>query len=166
MSKRIIIPILALAILSGCKTNENNYRQAYETARQKESAGLDSTVYNKIRSEARPAEYNINGENIGLTTINVTVTKGYGEPSRLKRYSTVVNRFQQSFNAKAMTNRLKANGYDAFIVNTSEPVYYVVAGSFDSKEEAIVLLHALSADSRMILKEPFPHLLEAAQLAH
>lgn len=166
MSRRIIIPILTLAILSGCKTNENNYRQAYETARQKESAGLDSTVYNKIRNEARPTKYNINGENIGMTTINVSVTKGFGEPSQLKHYSIVVNQFRQSFNAKAMTKRLKDNGYDAFIVQTSEPVYYVVAGSFDSKEDALTLLHSLRADTRMVLKEPFPHLLEATQLAH
>ena len=166
MKKRIIAPLLVLAVLAGCKTNENNYRQAYETARQKEQAGLDTIVYNKIRNEARPAEININGENVRMTTVNVTVVNGFGETSQLRRYNTVVNQFRQSFNAKAMTKRLKDNGYNAFIIQTSEPIYYVVAGSFDNKEEALTMLHTLQTDTRMVLKDPFPHLLEAAQLSN
>lgn len=165
MKKRIIAPLLVLAVLASCKTNENNYRQAYETARQKEQEGLDSTVYNKIRNEARPAEISINGESVRMTTANVTVVDGFGKTTQLRRYSAVVNQFRQSFNAKAMTKRLKDNGYDAFIVQTAEPAYYVVAGSFDDKEEALTMLHTLQTDTRMVLKDPFPHLLEAAQLS-
>ncbi len=40
--------LLCLPLLWGCKTNENNYRQAYEKAieaREAADADLDSTIY-------------------------------------------------------------------------------------------------------------------------
>ncbi len=165
MNKKILLPILSLIALVGCKTNENNYRQAYEIAQQKERAGLDSTVYDKIRQEARPLTVDVNGESVRMMTQNVSVVPSYGDASQLKRYSVVANKFHQSFNAKAMMHRLQDNGYKAFLLQTSDPVYYVVVGSFDSKEEATFLLRELEADSRIVLKEPYPYLLEAAQLS-
>ena len=46
--------LLCLPLLWGCKTNENNYRQAYEKAmeaREAADADLDSTIYGRARRD-------------------------------------------------------------------------------------------------------------------
>ena len=44
--------LCGLLSVSSCKTNENNYRQAYETAvaKNREASGVDSTIYARIRN--------------------------------------------------------------------------------------------------------------------
>ncbi|WP_290393071.1 hypothetical protein, partial [uncultured Muribaculum sp.] len=50
----IIAAIAAIAMLSGCKTSEANYRAAYQAAKEKsdENSGIDDTIYDRIRKEA------------------------------------------------------------------------------------------------------------------
>lgn len=163
MDKRILMPIMALLLLASCKTTEQNYREAYEAAKQKERAGLDSEVYSKMQQEAMPKVVAVESQEVRMLTANVSVVQGLGETGRLQRYNVVTNQFKQLFNAKTMRQRLVGLGYNAFVVSTSDPLYYVVADSFTDQKEAEALLNTLSGDSRIILKLPFPFLLEATQ---
>lgn len=160
---RFLIAVLAVATLMGCKTNEKNYRAAYEKAVQHERAGIDSTIYEKIRREARPMETEVAGEKVGVMTVPVSVTVGFGHRQQLKRYSVVASQFRQLFNAKTMMNRLKGYGYDAFVVQTREPLYLVIAGSDDEQSMVMKVLDAISKDKRVVLKDPYPCLLDAAR---
>lgn len=163
MSKRILVPIMALLLLASCKTTEQNYREAYEAAKQKEKAGLDSAVYDKMQQEALPKIEVVDGQSVRTLTAHVMVTDGVGSAEQLRQYSVVANQFKQVFNAKAMRQRLAGLGYNAFVVNTSEPLYYVIADSFADEKAAIALLDTLAKDSRIILKTPFPFILESIQ---
>ncbi len=66
--KRFPILILLSAILSAvgitsCKTTEENYRKAYETAviQRQEATGIDSTIYGKIRNSANTSTLLVGG---------------------------------------------------------------------------------------------------------
>lgn len=154
----------ALVILAatGCRTNEENYRRAYEAAKQKqiEEAGGE-TIYNQIRREARQEATTSNGDTIRYTTQFVLVTKDLGAtPSSLKRYNLVAGQFKQLFHAKSLMNRLREAGYaESFIVQTREPYYYVVAASSNSVSEIVPLMKEFETAPPVKLVEPCPWIL-------
>ena len=53
-----VVVLLSLLGAVGCKTNEANYRQAYEVAvnKSRESSGVDSTIYSRKRNSAQTGE--------------------------------------------------------------------------------------------------------------
>ncbi len=158
---------LSLLLLSGmvsCKTTEANYRNAYEIAREKANSGVDSTIYTRIRNEARPSVVSVNGEELPLQTEYVLLTAdGGGTAEMFKRYSIVVGQFKQIFNAHSMQSRMADNGYESFIVHTREPLYYVVASSHDTTQEALDALKKIKDDERITLRDPFPWVLESSR---
>lgn len=155
----IFCTIVAILALAGCKTNEKNYRAAYEMARQNERAGIDSTIYEKIRREARPSTLDINGRSLAALTVAVRLTPGDDASARLYPYCVAVAQFKQLFNARTMVKRLRDNGYDAFLVENREPLYYVIAGGSDASADAVSILDRISADKGIVLREPYPFIL-------
>ena len=79
-------------------------------------------------------------------------------------YAIVVNQFKQVFNAKSLMNRLRDNGNNAIVVETAEPLYYVIAGSYETAEEAAAAYHKIKSDKNIVLKEPFPWILRPVRL--
>lgn len=162
-----IIPLAALAALSiaGCKTSEANYRAAYETAIQRSrSADLDSTIYANIRREARPSTVKVGAESLPLTALYVSPTTIDDFTPAIATYNIVVAGFKQLFNAKSMMQRLRAAGYaDAFVVETKEPLYYVVASATDDPATAARQLRAVKEGSPLQLRDPFPWVLRPAR---
>lgn len=128
----IIIAALTLLTAIGCKTTEENYRTAYQRAKENERAGIDSTIYSRIRQEARPRLISVDGDTVGMRSEYVSVTEGQPNITAdiLKRYSVVVAQFKQLFHAKSVSRRFVEAGHaGTFIVQTREPLYYVVAFS-------------------------------------
>lgn len=167
-SKLCILGILATMILLGCKTNENNYRQAYEKTMARDSLRTDfnETVYGRYRREVREVE-NVQGSDTARVTVaRVSVTPNGGAVrENLKKYNVVVAGFKQLLNASSMRERFVDGGYPgAFIVQTPEPYYYVVAGSFRTLGEAIALRDTLTATSPVPLRSPHPFILVPTQL--
>lgn len=162
----IIAVIAAIAMLSGCKTSEANYRAAYQAAKEKsdENSGIDDTIYDRIRKEAISSRLIVGTDSIPLSTVNVRLTEGCGTPEQFKPYSIVVNQFKQVFNAKSLMNRLRDNGHNAIVVETAEPLYYVIAGSYETAEEAAAAYHKIKSDKNIVLKEPFPWILRPVRL--
>lgn len=168
--KTSILPIVsAIAVIAlsfaSCKTNEENYRNAYEVAKQAQDTGVDSTVYAKIRQEAVPTTVMADGDSIRMKTEFITATKSAdgSAPASVNRYGVVVGQFKQVFNARAMRSRIAANGYPyAYIVETREPLYYVVAYGTDTLDDAVAAMRRVAKDSSMHLREPLPWILQAA----
>lgn len=154
----------ALIVLGSCKTTEANYREAYETARQTQYTGVDSTVYAKIRQEAIPSTITADGDSIHMKTEFVTATKAKdGSAPQIMRYGVVVGQFKQVFNARAMLGRLAGNGYpDAYIVENREPLYYVIATGNNDLKQAAVDLKKISSDKNLSLRPPLPWILQSA----
>ncbi|MDE6175166.1 MAG: SPOR domain-containing protein [Duncaniella sp.] len=155
--------------LSSCKTNENNYRQAYETAvaQKRETSGVDSTIYARIRNSARTSDLVTGSDSLPMRTEYVGYTDdGGASREMLKRYNVVVGQFRQVFNARQMRARLQANGYpEAFIIHTREPLYYVCTATCQSAEEAAEAFRKVTADKSIVLREPLPFILRPAHLA-
>jgi len=171
MNRLILSTILAVLTLTGCKTTEANYRAAYETAKERaDTGGLDSTVYARIRQEARPGTVKVGNDTMPLVTQHVKPTPVDGETDNgvtgLSRYNIVVAQFKQIFNAKSMVRRLKENGYpDAMIVETREPLYYVVASTHNDAASALRGLETIKAQPPLTLRDPFPWVLQPASFA-
>lgn len=124
-------------IMSACHSNVNNYRQAYETALQNDRGDLDPTIYNKIRMEAKLAVTIVNGDSIRTRTEALSPVREEGDADRkLQEFNVVIGQYKILFNAKSHRDRLKNMGYDSFILQTGEPLYYVAIGALDSLEEA------------------------------
>lgn len=155
---------LALNTVQSCKTNEENYRSAYEKAKEKDRAGLDSTVYSRIRHEARPANVVVGGDTLNMRSEYVRITDGQEiMQSELKRYDVVVAQFKQLFHAKSMRRRMAEGGWNgAFIVETREPLYYVVAFATDDPADAALARDSLLRQSPVALTDPCPWVLRPA----
>lgn len=166
-SKIAVIAAAVIAIAAtSCKTNESNYRAAYEAAKQKneESKGIEGTVYEKIRNEAIDSRLIVDGDSIPMMTVNVKIAATTATPDQVKKYSVVINQFKQIFNARSQMERLRANGYpDAFLLETAEPLYYVVAATTDDGEEAKRYYTKITKDKTIPLKSPFPWILRPAR---
>ena len=157
----LIGTVITLTALTGCKTSEQNYRQAYEIARNANTEGIDSTIYARIRQEAVPSAVLADGDTIKMQTEFVTPFNDGQAPASTKAYGVVAGQFKQIFNAKAMRNRLHTSGYpDAYIVQTREPLYYVVTADFDNVDQAAAFMKKISTDSSLGLRTPFPWILK------
>ncbi len=157
----LIAIITATAIFTGCKTTEENYRAAYELATKKDNSGIDSTIYSRIRREARPQKVVIDGDTIAMRSEYVKLTPGYREGIVFGPYNVVIAQFKQLFNAKSVMKRAIEAGYtNAFIVETREPLYYVVAVSVSTPAEARTQLEKIEVNPPVVQKDPCPFILK------
>lgn len=166
-----LLPVVAgLSLLAvGCKTSESNYRQAYETAVQKnrESTGVDSTIYARIRNSAKTSELVAASDTMPMRTEYIGYTEDGGSSREtIGHYNVVVGQFKQVFNARQMRARLQGGGYDsAFIVHSREPLYYVCTAACRTPEEAAAAFERVKADKSIVLRPPMPFILRPAHLA-
>ena len=157
---KLEIVALSLLVIS-CKTTEKNYREAYELAKE---TTRDSTMLKLIEKEQSPSLTVIDGESVDLRKEYVSVVDEDGVPKKeLKQYNIVVGRYRQIFNARSMQTRMKALGYDAFVVQTREPAYFVVTYSSDLIKGVSSKMKEMQSDKRIVIKAPYPWVLEPAQ---
>lgn len=161
----LILTVLATILAGGCKTNENNYREAYLKARERATDTGDSTTTADLRSSLEPKMLKIGEVELPVITQHVAMSKEAGNPEgiSMQRYGVVVGKFRQIFNAKSMRERLAANGYpEALVVYNGSQEYFVVACSTSVPAEASALLDKVRADSSLTLREPYPYILRPA----
>lgn len=157
--------VCAATLLTGCRTNENNYRKAYEKAVAENDRGVtefENTIYNRYRAQTRDMTVEYDGKTFSTKYIRVKVTPdGGGINEWLRKYSVVVAEFKQLFNAKSMRNRYESAGYPrAFLVENAEPYYYVVVASSDNPAEMEALCDSIKAAPPVPLKDGFPYILQ------
>lgn len=167
--KHIFYPIVALiavcAAMSGCRTSEANYRQAYERAMAgRDSAmAIDSTIYGRYRRDFTTQQVQLaGGRTADVIVQRVKLTDGMGVPPEyLRRYNVVVGRFKQIFNARSMRERLADSGFPrAMVLETAEPYYYVVINSFATADEAFAAMDSI-AEGAIAMRPPLPYVLDA-----
>lgn len=154
--------ILSASVIVGCKTSEKNYREAYEKVVQKRNEGVDSAQAAAIELESKvPVSDAGDGVMLPMRSEFVIITPdGGGQREMLKKFSVVVGDFRQKFNAVSMRERLVDLGYPgAFVVNTADKEYYVIAMSTDSASDASSLLSKVSSDKNLVLRTPLPWVL-------
>lgn len=168
--RKILTALLAVMLAASfysCKTNQANMNDAYTKAMagRDDDLGLDETIYSRERKQMKHGSMMVNGEEVPVSSQWVKVTAdGGGINENLKRYNVVVGQFKQKFNAKSMRERLIENGYPgAFIVQTGEPYYFVVAASYSEAPEAVEMLRKVTADTSLKMKSPLPFILEPPQ---
>ncbi len=164
----LLLAVIVLALsFAACKTTEANYRAAYDSAKrqQQESTGLDSTIYGRIRNQAATSKLVVGTDSLPLKREYVGYTEDGGSSrENLLRYNVVVGQFKQVFNARQMRQRLIDGGYaGAMIVNTREPLYYVVALSVSTPEEALAAWQRVTSDPSIVLRSPLPFILQPAR---
>ena len=154
--------LAGIAVVS-CGTNEENYRKAYEKAKEKDTDGIESTIYNRIRQQSRDEKIILGNDTIDVTVEYIAATKAAGyTPAQMQKYNVVAGQFKQLFHAKSLRNRMADGGYpDAIIVETGEPLYYVVALSTKSLSEAKSVADTLATASPVKLGAGFPMIVRA-----
>lgn len=66
----------------------------------------------------------------------VTVVNS-GDAALLKDYNVVVGAFGSKTNAENFKNKMRSRGYNSFLVQNASGLYRVVAGGYDTREQAV-----------------------------
>lgn len=154
MKKSSILLLLlpGLLVLTGCKSQESAYRQAYEKAKSQESTTVEeqTVAVTPVVEETPVVAVTPVTDNSDTRTIEgeVSVLKG----DNLKTYSVVVGSFVTQVNAEGLMERLQSNGYAARVIKTNETInghtgwYRVIAASYDDKASSVQSRDALRSD--------------------
>lgn len=152
--------LVVAAALTGCHSNEKNYREAYDKVVEHRRTGIGAETYARIDAERRRYTELIDGDSVRLVHVyaNVAVdTTAIARP-----YNVVVASFTQRINAKSYCERLRDEcGQPSYILyGGPEKTFYVVARGFDDKVEAARYLRDI--DNTLCLKvlEPLPWILK------
>lgn len=161
MKKILIVVSFAIVMLTACKTTEANYRAAYEKA--VEARDADDREEKIYGGESRRLDQKLvvsGGDSVAVSVKMVSpVAEKGAEPPKVKKYMVIAGQFKQNFNAQSLCRRLADAGYDAAVVQTAEPYYYVVASSFDKATEADAAMEQLKKHAPVSMKDPLPFIL-------
>lgn len=167
MNKLALIAAIGvlISIIAGCKTNEANYRAAYEKAMEKRTETGDSATTAALRAAELPKPMTIGGVTLPVLTAPVKlVDNAGGTDQSIQRYCVVVGKFKQVFNARSMRQRLADHGWnEAFVVVDRRNDNYVIAASTSQPVEAQLLFEKVKADTSMVLRDPLPYILRPSQ---
>ncbi|MCH5221488.1 MAG: SPOR domain-containing protein [Muribaculaceae bacterium] len=155
--------LFLLPLLYSCKTTEENYRAAYEktVAKTDDDAPLESAIYGTERKLMGTYPIKTPDGTVDIHTQLARLTDGTGDIDNYNQFNVVVGQFKQVFNAKSLCDRYIKAGYPAaFVVETAEPYYYIVAESYDDVFEAAKALKKIKEESPMPMKEPCPFILD------
>lgn len=163
MKKAIALICVASAMavgISGCKTSEENYQQAYEIALAKKTEGLsEEEIAGILREESMPKTV-YRGDSIPYKVMYTKWVEGGIDNSAL-RFSVIVASFKQQFNARSVYERLVAGGYpDAVVLADASDRYYIGAVTTNSLDSAVAVLNALPGSSPVALSAPYPYILD------
>ncbi len=154
------IAALAAIAFPSCKTTEENYRNAYEVAKAKQTEGLTADEIARLQREEAMPRTVYNGDSIPLKGMYVKHIEG-GVDNKALRYNVIVASFRQQFNARSLMTRLRDNGYpDAVLLADKDERYYIGALTTASLDSAVSALHSLSESSPVTLRAPYPYILQ------
>ena len=159
--------LLAVAVLMlsavGCKTSEENYKAAYDTAvaRTHENVGLEA--YDKVQAEKRRYTEVVNGDSVRVVRAHCNIVDG--QHTDVKKYSVVVAVFDQLINARSYRDRLKEQeGFESYVVmNNADKKYHVIVQGFDDKPQAVAFIKNIQENPtfmKMKILVPIPWILE------
>lgn len=150
---------MALA-LAACHTTEENYKAAYDKAKERTRDNMGGSFYDKAQADRmRPTEI-IGGDSVRLIRSYFNVVDDKYETT--KKYGVVVAEFDQVINARSYRDRLKKNeGFESYVVYTNrEKKYCVVVQGYDEKGAAAVFIRNIGQYMKMKVLVPRPYILQ------
>jgi mannose/cellobiose epimerase-like protein (N-acyl-D-glucosamine 2-epimerase family) len=89
--KKLLIAIALASLFVGCKTTEENYRQAYEKAISGRNNDIDTTLYGNFRRELKEqGVITASGEKIAIRTAALSLVDANESSTTLEKYSVAV----------------------------------------------------------------------------
>ena len=158
--KRLLYCITLALLLTACYTTEENYKAAYDTAKERTRENMGGTIYDMSQAERVRATEIINGDSVRLLRSYFNVVDDKYENT--KKFGVVVAEFDQLLNARSYRDRLKQNeGFQSYVVFANrEKKYCVVAQAFDEKEPAALFLRNIKKNMKMKVLVPRPYILQ------
>lgn len=151
---------MAALTMTGCHSNEQNYREAYEKAAERRKTGVGAEEYAKIEAERQRYTHVINGDSVRMVYINANVAIDSTDVAH--DYNVVIATFTQRINAKSYRDRLREEcGFKGSYVLYGGPdkQYFVVLQGYDTSGEAAAMLHSLEQKVCLKILEPLPWIL-------
>jgi len=158
--KRLLYCITLALLLTACYTTEENYKAAYDKAKERTRENMGGTIYDMSQAERVRATEIINGDSVRLLRSYFNVVDDKYEAT--KKYGVVVAEFDQLINARSYRDRLKQNeGFQSYVVYTNrEKKYCVVAQAYDEKESAALFIRNIKQHMKMKVLVPRPYILQ------
>ena len=147
-------------MLTACYTTEENYKAAYDKAKERTRENMGGTIYDMSQAERVRATEIINGDSVRLLRSYFNVVDDKYENT--KKFGVVVAEFDQLLNARSYRDRLKQNeGFQSYVVFANrEKKYCVVAQAFDEKEPAALFIRNIKQHMKMKVLVPRPYILQ------
>ena len=135
----VALLILVSMAFVGCKPTEKNYKSAYDAAvnKRKAAEALDADLGipgGKLQQVDGPAIKVVNGDTVYISVQHLKFVDGV--ENERHRYNVAVSAYKMKTNCAALVSDLFAKGYQAFGVQNPEGMFYVIAGSFSTLDEA------------------------------
>lgn len=136
MKKNVLFGLLcALFVFTSCKSKESAYKQAYEKAKEQETAQVQVNAPMQVTPIETTSKEVV--ENYDSTPVREEQVDAVAVSGDLKPYSVVCGSFSLQTNAQALKEYLTGEGYKAGIVkNVQKNMFRVIIGSYDTKAEA------------------------------
>lgn len=158
--KHLLYCITLALLLTSCYTTEENYKAAYDKAKERTRENMGGTIYDMSQAERVRATEIINGDSVRLLRSYFNVVDDKYENT--KKFGVVVAEFDQLINARSYRDRLKQNeGFQSYVVYTNrEKKYCVVAQAYDEKEPAALFIRNIKQHMKMKVLVPRPYILQ------
>lgn len=158
--KRLLYCITLALLLTACYTTEENYKAAYDKAKERTRENMGGTIYDMSQAERVRATEIINGDSVRLLRSYFNVVDDKYENT--KKFGVVVAEFDQLLNARSYRDRLKQNeGFQSYVVFANrEKKYCVVAQAFDEKGPAALFIRNIKQRMKMKVLVPRPYILQ------
>lgn len=128
----LVLSLVAGLMFVSCKTQESDYKKAYEKAKAQELEAQQTTEPVAVTPVVTPVETPAEENNVRSERLNVM------NGGVLKAYNVVCGSFKSVDNANNLRNTLVNQGYSAQVAqNPDTGMYRVVAFSSDDKSEAV-----------------------------
>lgn len=158
--KSLLYCITLALLLTACYTTEENYKAAYDKAKERTRENMGGTIYDMSQAERVRATEIINGDSVRLLRSYFNVVDDKYENT--KKFGVVVAEFDQLLNARSYRDRLKQNeGFQSYVVFANrEKKYCVVAQAYDEKEPAALFIRNIKQHMKMKVLVPRPYILQ------
>lgn len=127
--------LMSLAMVS-CKTNEKNYRAAYEVAKAAKDVAVDEATEQRIEAEKHGQNTAVNGDSVKIMNEHVVLVDADSLVSQMPPVGVAVGSFKQVFNARMFKKRLVAKDYKAYLLENKEKQFFVMIQGFATVAEA------------------------------
>ena len=133
MKKTLLMALAVVAAMSvtSCKSSKtlNQAATVAEPAAVQEVTEAAPIAYSTPKRTAPVAQ-------AGDRTEKVSVVNS-ADAGLLKDYNVVVGAFGNKSNAENFKNKMAGRGYNAFLVQNGSGMYRVIAGGYDTREQAV-----------------------------